>query len=393
MSLLLMAAPAAANEAAASAVSERPRPWFERLAVRGYVQFREQWTLAGDPDLVSDQDRSVGPVGTFSFRRARVILYGDLSDRVYLYLQPDFAVQAGASDGSVNFGQLRDLYVDVTLDDQRESRLRFGQSKVPFGFENLQSSQNRLPLDRADVMSSGVKDDRDMGVFYMWAPAEIRKRFKTLVDSGLRGSGDYGALAFGAYSGQGANRPDANSDVHLVARGTWPFELPGGQIVEGSLQGYRGRYVVRTSSSAVQVEEPTGILDERAVVSAIWYPQPFGLQAEYCTGQGPALDPSGTRVRKAPLQGGYVQAMCRLETPHGGVTPFVRWQVYDGGKKAEKDAPLAHVKDLETGLEWRPSRELEVTLAHAFMNRTNVLAAPYVQQQGQVVRTQVQWNF
>ena len=154
--------------------AERPRSWTERLAIRGYVQFREQWTVSGEPSLVSENDRGVGSGPSFGFRRARLILYGDLSDRVYLYLQPDFAVTPPGRDGPGNFGQLRDLYADVALDERKESRLRIGQSKVPFGFENLQSSQNRLALDRNDALTSAVKDERDLGVFYYWAPAEIR---------------------------------------------------------------------------------------------------------------------------------------------------------------------------------------------------------------------------
>jgi phosphate-selective porin len=37
--------------------------------------------------------------------------------------------------------------------DTKKFRLRVGQSKVPFGFENLQSSQNRLTLDRNDALN------------------------------------------------------------------------------------------------------------------------------------------------------------------------------------------------------------------------------------------------
>ncbi|WP_395055838.1 hypothetical protein [Flavobacterium sp.] len=31
-----------------------------------------------------------------------------------------------------------------------------GQSKIPYGFENLQSTQNRLVFDRNDVLNSAV---------------------------------------------------------------------------------------------------------------------------------------------------------------------------------------------------------------------------------------------
>jgi hypothetical protein len=80
-------------------------------------------------------------------------------------------------------------------------RLRVGQSKVPFGFENLQSSQNRLTLDRNDALSA-VANERDLGAFFYWAPSKIRERFAMLVKDGYKGSGDYGVFAFGVYNGQ-----------------------------------------------------------------------------------------------------------------------------------------------------------------------------------------------
>jgi hypothetical protein len=81
-------------------------------------------------------------------------------------------------------------------------RLRVGQSKVPFGFENLQSSQNRLTLDRNDALNSAVANERDLGAFFYWAPSKIRERFAMLVKDGYKGSGDYGVFAFGVYNGQ-----------------------------------------------------------------------------------------------------------------------------------------------------------------------------------------------
>jgi hypothetical protein len=46
--------------------------------------------------------------------------------------------------GTNNFLQIRDAYFDLSFDAKKEYRVRIGQSKVPYGFENLQSSQNRL---------------------------------------------------------------------------------------------------------------------------------------------------------------------------------------------------------------------------------------------------------
>jgi hypothetical protein len=50
----------------------------------------------------------------------------------------------------------------LSFDAKKEYRVRIGQSKVPYGFENLQSSQNRLTLDRNDALNSAVVNERDL---------------------------------------------------------------------------------------------------------------------------------------------------------------------------------------------------------------------------------------
>jgi hypothetical protein len=49
---------------------------------------------------------------------------------------------------------------------------------VPYGFENLQSSQNRLALDRSDALNSAVKDERDLGAFYYYTPLATQAMFQ-----------------------------------------------------------------------------------------------------------------------------------------------------------------------------------------------------------------------
>src|SRR5690606_37478156 len=113
---------------------------------------------------------------------------GDLHPRVSIYFQPDLASVIGDQLGAL---VLRDWYADIYFDKKREFRARVGQSKVPFGFENMQSRQIRLAFDRYDALNSAVKDERDLGIFFYWAPLRIRKRFSDLVSSNLKGSGDY----------------------------------------------------------------------------------------------------------------------------------------------------------------------------------------------------------
>jgi hypothetical protein len=167
---------------------EGGRHWYDKINARGYMQFRENNIVNTNSLYTCDQcDKSIGPDQGFFLRRMRLVLSGDISDRVSFYLQPDFASSSGSSQ---NYAQLRDGYFDVALDHEKTNRIRVGQSKIPYGFDDLQSSQNRLDLDRDDAINSAAPNERDIGVFYYWAPPNIRARFAELVSSGLKGSGD-----------------------------------------------------------------------------------------------------------------------------------------------------------------------------------------------------------
>ena len=360
--------------------------------MRGYAQLRSSRAIVGDRGYVTDHDRFVGAGPTIGFRRIRVALTGDLHDRLSMYFQPDFASAPPGGDGVVGFTQLRDMYVDLALDGAKSSRLRIGQSKLPYGFENMQSSSNRLPLDRADALNTASDDERDLGVFYYWAPPEVRQTFKQLVDDGLKGSGDFGVVGLGVYGGQGANRLDKNGEPHVVARATWPQALPFGQIGELGAQAYHGRYVP-THSTGVTLDEAAGLIDERAAITAVLYPRPFGLQAEWNAGRGPRLDPARQAIGVAPIDGGYLQGSYRWEAPVGVVTPFIRWQRFHGGKKTEKDAPDMALDETDYGGEWEFDDALELTLQYTHSARTDVTKAPYGAQRADLVRAQLQWSF
>jgi hypothetical protein len=222
------------------------KKWYENINIRGYAQIRYNNLLQTNSDLGCEQcDRSWGGNGGFFLRRGRIILSGQVHENVFIYIQPDFASSAGTTNQIL---QIRDAYFDLSLDKDREFRFRVGQSKVPYGFENMQSSQNRITLDRADAINSAVTNERDLGIFFYWATKEKRELFKRLVDSGLKGSGDYGLFGIGLYNGQTANRSEANNNQHLVARFTYPFEFKNGQIFEAGIQGYNGKFVVNTVS-------------------------------------------------------------------------------------------------------------------------------------------------
>lgn len=483
---------ASAGHAAPAGSPPPPQHWYERLSLRGYTQMRYNDILNGGPfynDISHVGDKSVGPRQNFFIRRARIILSGDVSEHLYLYFQNDFASsppnafsntasfnapanfaaqqvyyyynpgvlfpypgynQVGNySSASGNFGQIRDLYADIYFDKDKEFRVRAGQSKIPFAFENLQSSQNRLALDRADGVNSCCKDERDLGLFFYYTPKHLRPIFRDLVKNNLKGSGDYGMFAFGVYNGQGANRIELNKGTHLVARFTYPYVFENGQIVEASVAGYTGRFVPYTTGirpslgggtnwagfiplnipySAIGsgftpyvagsgwnnlgnynlaqygatngwgpvVANGNGVQDSRVVVNGVIYPQPFGLRAEWNWGVGPRLNGTQTAIEVRRLTGGYVEASYKYEDKEFGTGtyfPFVKWQYYNGGSKFDNNAPMMRINEWDVGVEYQPLPELEFTATYSKLDRTNTQAAPYRQFQANLVRMQLQWNY
>jgi len=371
------------------------KKWFETFAIRGYVQARYNRLLETNPDLTCEQcDRSWGRNGGISLRRIRVIFFGQLHERLYFYLQPDFASSVSGST-SQNIAQLRDAYLDLGLDKESRFRIRVGQSKIPFGFENMQSSQNRLPLDRNDALNSALSNERDLGAFLYWSPVAVRKRFSELVKEGLKGSGDYGVVGIGVFNGQTANRPELNNQRHVVARITYPIAI-GKHLIEPSLQAYTGEYVIPKDqlSSGVKHRPDLRYPDQRAAATFVLYPQPFGIQTEYNVGRGPEFNPKTDSISTRRLHGGYVMLNYRLRYKQQQFYPFLRMQYYDGGKKHERDARSYTVREAELGVEWQPFSSFElVTMYTLSSRRFEDFQRPDNRQRGGLLRLQAQINF
>ena len=415
------------------------------VKLRGYVQVRNTTMLGGDEGVNLWSDRSVGDDKSlgdadknFLIRRARLIVYGDYGDHLSYYIQPDFASSVGGTSnsqvsGSNNFAQLRDAYGDIYIDKERVHRVRVGQSKVPYGFENMQSSSNRLALDRVDALNSAVRDERDLGAFYYYTPKATQELFEEINKAGLKHSGNYGMFALGAYNGQGANARDQNDNYHVVSRFTYPWKTESGQIYEAGIQAYKGQYISavgpysRRVGNSLSSKTPdlgsgtvksnrNGIDDERVGISFMMYPQPFGIQAEWNWGHTPGLDPTkGANgvIEKQNLNGGYIQAMYKFDNvkffdTNGTVIPFVKYQYFDGYNKAELNSPKNEVNDWELGVEWQIAPEVEIAAVYHRMNRTNLVTGnrpaasvsnnlpareDYENFSADALRIQVQYNF
>jgi len=395
--LLLLAFGATGLAQQPADTTSKPAPekkWFESISVRGYAQLRYNRLLETNPDLKCDQcDKSWGDNGGLFLRRARIVFSGQIGKRVYFYFQPDFATSASST--GLHFGQLRDAYFDIGLDKKNEFRFRLGQSKIPYGFENMQSSQNRLPLDRNDGVNSAIANERDLGVFFYWAPEEKRHLFSSLVKDGLKGSGDYGVFGFGVFNGQTANKPELNDRPHVVARFSYPFQL-GNQIIEPGIQAYTGQFVIPKDqlSAGVKYAEDRSYPDRRAAASLVLYPKPFGIQAEYNIGKGPEFNPRTDSIEVQKLKGGYVQLSWMVRAKNQVIIPFTRAQYYDGGKKHETDARSYTVKELEIGVEWQPLKQFELVAMYTLSSRRfEDFVLQDNTQKGRLLRLQAQVNF
>ena len=389
-------------------VEHLPKAWFERLSIRGYTQVRGNEIIDGDKNapagisrLRSVHDSGIQDKNNFTFRRVRVIIQGDLHERVFVYIQSDLAVnvanQAATNQPRGNFSQLRDAFVDVFLDDEKTTKVRVGQQKIPFGWENLQSSQNRLTLDRSDAINSGIPGERDFGMTAYYTPPAVQHVWDRLAKDGQKLFGNYGAFGIGIYNGQTINRTEVNNDLKVVGMATWPIELDGlgelwrGQVLEVGTSGYRNEFHPELSTGGVS---SVGYDDQRIGVHAILYPQPFGLQAEYNWGIGPEFDTVRRVITTKSVEGGYIQAMYRVEhSPIGQFYPYIRLQTYNGGWKVNLNAPRLETDELEVGVEFSPIKPIELTLAYARMKRREADTTRLGRAEGDVFRAQLQFNY
>ena len=409
----------------------KPKKWYDKLSIRGYAQFRLNEETHREPGSATLQyvgDRSLADNQSFLIRRARVIISGDVHERLYVYLQPDFASSPGSSaDPNNQFAQMRDWYGDFYFDDEKELRMRIGQSKVPYGWENLQSSSNRLPLDRADALNSAVRNERDLGVYLFYTPTWAQDFFKDVLEKGLKGSGNYGLLSAGVYNGQGGSFNEINDTLHTFARLALPITFCNGQHMELGIQGYTGQYAVIGSvidpdgagaiapltpdgtvsssgagSGANALADRRGHTDKRLAGTFVWYPQPFGFQTEWTVGEGPglSLDGAATRVERQSLYGGYAMAIYKYDSENWGTfLPFARYSYYKGGYKSESNAPVVNIDEWEIGTEWQINPSAELTMSYLITDRTNTTAnsqagsTSYSQYDGEALRLQFQINY
>lgn len=405
------------EQAAEGQMTGSPR-WFERIRISGYTQFR--YAMNGNPMMdipLGDKNATANP-NSFYFKRIRMPIQGQISDRLAFYLQP--AMEGTGFDTGTSF-DLVDAFGDYFITENKQYRLRFGLHRAPNSFDTYRSSSQRQELDRAESIQSGQPGERDLGVSFMWTSRIAQQRFAQLATY-HNGPGDYGNIAIMVYNGQTRNKAELNANKHIGVHLGHPFELPNGRLVELGVNAYRGDFVV--TGSGVGTAPGAGIVsicpdalhqygsnngktgcqvrDER-VTAYFWTPtQPWGFLAEYTVGKGPQRDARGV-IRESDLHGFYVQPYYTYRYSDAGmVTGYLRYNEYYGGIKTI-NAVDGRSHTVNAGIVWEPDTHWRYVIEYMFKNGLNTfqrspgvgLTAPNPQSEfnGNLLRFQAQWFF
>jgi hypothetical protein len=99
-------------------------------------------------------------------------------------------------------------------------------------------------------------------------------------------------------------------------------------------------------------------------------------------------------IEQRKLKGGYAMASYQKKFGEQLLTPFVRYQFYNGGKKHELDARSYAVRELEIGAEWQPMKAFEVVAMYTVSDRRYEDGIKRDNRQsGSLLRLQFQVNF
>ncbi len=126
----------------------------------GRLQFQYNITLIDEPVPASGEDYATG----FQNRRARLGAKGEVGEFDY-YLQGNFSTDGGGFT-------LLDYYVTTPVPGMEDdAKLKFGQFKAPFLYEELVSSGSQLAVDRSFV-NSYFSQGRSQGISFIYAGNE-----------------------------------------------------------------------------------------------------------------------------------------------------------------------------------------------------------------------------
>ncbi len=247
----------------------------QRHRLDGYLQLRYR-------------DEEAGDASEFLVRRARINLRGPVSDRTAyrVELQLDARERNG---GPTSKTQVRTASVDYQL---RGGRLRMGQTKVPWGYELLESSAGLWSGERSFLMDRLFPNQRDIGIHWTAGAAPGAPE-----------------LDFGIFNGTGINASDNNRRKNVMGRAKFPVR--GGSVALSAYVGKDG-------------EGPAATRQDRYGLSANVGLGPARLIGECVTG----------RDRGRDIRGWYAQ----LGAPTRAGRPDLLFAKYDA---YDEDADLA----------------------------------------------------
>ncbi len=258
-------------------------------------------------------DASVNEDGGFLLRRVRLSVAGRYHRRrLQLYFQHDFGAAVNnqsSTERRENFGQLREFYADWFLDPNAAFACVSANRKCRSAGENLQSSSNRLPLDRSERDQQWGAGRAGVGVNLYYTPARYRPS-GPVAKNKQKLFGNYSAFGLAVYNGQGTNRTERNGTLMKVAMATWPFALDGlGPLFRGQVLEVGGSAMF----NRFRPEHTQRVASVRSTIATTGWPfMPFSIRSPSASDRmddrlGPAYDGLLGAVRSQRLGGGYVR--------------------------------------------------------------------------------------
>ncbi len=304
------------------ALERKTSTWDKILAhlprVSGYIQLRYLW---------DDANQS-----SFTVRRARLDLKGDISKKIDYRLQVEFASKVQIMDAFVQFKPFRQLNVKV------------GQYKVPFSIENT----DYTPL-KFEFIDYPMALRKLMGFNEVVGGESLSASGR---DMGLTLYGGFGKrdgynlvnYDFGVFNGSGINTGDNNRSKDVVARlSVKPVE---GLMLSGSYYwGEYGKAYLKRQRYAVGACYDRGAV----VVRSEWVGGTTGIAA---TETAPANDLSS--------DGWY--AMVGWRASHSWM-PVARYESFYADSDARSDTRQTNYT---VGVVWQPLKQLRCQLNYTY---------------------------
>ena len=280
----------------------------EKLKFSGYIQ--AQFT----------SDEAANPKTDFRVRRARIKLQAPVTNMVSGTIEFDATRTVELKEAFLDVGRPTDIW-----------RLRFGQAKVPFMYDILQSSSVRLAPEQTAVAQAIFPGEYDQG---LWL------QFNNVLGDSVPGT----TLDLGVQNGQGPNAAELNNNKDIVARlrfvlGNTPpdKDTEANSVYLGYLSGEL------TDAKTLVTTDKTGFGGGVSYLLG-----PTWLRGEYLAGQQSGHD----------YEGWYGQLA--YEIPHTQGTLFARYEQFDENRDVSENL----LKDLTLGYQHQIDAKTRAVLAY-----------------------------